>query len=501
MTRRPCHAWTALALLLTASVAAPAEEFKNPKANIPPKATPQRRNAGEGLPPLPLPATPLRRSEKKREPSPPALVGTLTFSDTAQKKANFTWETTIIDIEKWVNFTNDQLGQRYRFVATDFSKFSYDPAELPIVYLTGWKPLPEFDEGTIARLRQYLTDGGTWVVHSNCGRPEFNKSFRQQIARIFPDRELAPIPTDHPLFQAFHKITEMRVRKDRDPWKTIPPLLETVNIGTRAAVIFSPIDVSCGWDADANPIDGGILYHQHDALKLGANITTYCLAEYQYARFFAHAKIYHQADLKTRDQLVLGQLVHNGDWDPTPHGLPNLLKQIDESTTLNVQFKRTPVDPEKGELFAFPVIYMTGQRKFTLSDAAAKRLREYLDNGGTLVVDCAAGSSEFDKAFREQIKKVYADRPLKPLAPDHPLFSFVHDAKKIALAPLAKQLAPGVTSPQIEAIEVEGVIRVIYSPLSLSAGWEQLPRAYNKGYADPDALKLGVNVLMYVVSH
>src|SRR5690349_18795314 len=79
----------ALLVLLACAIAgpAPAEEFQNPKANIPPKASPQRRQAGEGAPPLPLPATPLRRSEKKREPSPPALVGSLTFSETAQKKA------------------------------------------------------------------------------------------------------------------------------------------------------------------------------------------------------------------------------------------------------------------------------------------------------------------------------------------------------------------------------------------------------------------------------
>jgi hypothetical protein len=45
------------------------------------------------------------------------------------------------------------------------------------------------------------------------------------------------------------------------------------------------------------------------------------------------------------------------------------------------------------------------------------------------------------------------------------------------------------------------MLPVIYSPLSMSAGWEQLPRAYNLGYADADALKLGVNVFMYVVTH
>ena len=478
-----------------------ADTFQNPKANIPPQAKPQRRNAGEGFPPLPLPATPLRRSEKKREPSPPALVGTVTFAKGQIQGANTDWQTTIIDIERWVQWTNNQLGQKYRFVQTDFAKFSYDPTELPILYFTGWQALPQFDEGTIQKMRQYLTDGGTWVVHSNCGRPEFNESFRREIKRMFPDREMAAIPTDHPLYSSFHPIKEMRVRKGTEPFKTIPPYLEVLNIGTRAAVIFSPIDLSCGWDAEKNPIEGGVLYHQQDALKLGANITTYVLAEYQYGRFFAHEKIYHQSDQATRDQLVLGQIVHNGDWDPVPHGIPNLLKTIDQSTTLNVQFKRIPVDPAKDDIFKFPVLMLIGQRDFQWSDVAAKRMREYLDNGGVLWVDCAVGSSEFDRAFRRELKKVYADKDLKALPTSHPLFTFVTDVRQVQLAPLGAQLFPGLNTPAIEAIEVDGLLPVVYSRLSMSAGWEKLPRAYNVGYSDEDSVKLGVNTLMYLVTH
>ena len=52
-----------------------------------------------------------------------------------------------------------------------------------------------------------------------------------------------------------------------------------------------------------------------------------------------------------------------------------------------------------------------------------------------------------------------------------------------------------------DALSADGTLPVIYSPLSMSAGWEQLPRAYNRGYADEDALRLGVNVFMYLVTH
>jgi hypothetical protein len=181
--------------------------------------------------------------------------------------------------------------------------------------------------------------------------------------------------------------------------------------------------------------------------------------------------------------------------------LPNLLKSIDQNTTLHVQFKRVEVDPDKTDIFAFPVLYMSGQRDFKFTDSARKRLREYCDHGGTLLVDDAVGSSEFDVAFRREVALIYPDKSLKPLAIDHPLYNFLYDVRHVELAPLGQQLLPDVHSPRLEVIEQDGLFPVIYSPLSMSAGWEQLPRAYDKGYADADAMKLGVNVLMYVVSH
>jgi hypothetical protein len=57
-----------------------------------------------------------------------------------------------------------------------------------------------------------------------------------------------------------------------------------------------------------------------------------------------------------------------------------------------------------------------------------------------------------------------------------------YDTTKVRLAPIAAQeLGADSMQPDLEVIQVDGQIRVIYSPLSMSAGWEQLPRAYNKG--------------------
>src|ERR1700683_5178421 len=153
-----------LLILLLPATAARADDFVNPKANIPPLAHPNRVGGGAGLPPLPLPGTSLRRSETKREPAPPALIGAITFSRSQLRGTGLDWQTTIIDIEKWVQFSNTTFGQRFRFVQTDFTHFSYDPTDLPILYFTGWQTLPHFDDQTILKLRTYLLDGGTWIV-------------------------------------------------------------------------------------------------------------------------------------------------------------------------------------------------------------------------------------------------------------------------------------------------------------------------------------------------
>lgn len=497
-----------LACAMVACVVAPVlAEFENPKVK-PPKAAPQRRTAAEGVPPLPLPATPLRRSERKRQPAPPALVGMINFSDTrfklvdGQRQRVSAFPTTQIDIERLMKFANSKLRIRYRYVPTSLSQFSWDPAELPLLYLTGWTPMPELSDAMAGKLRRYLYDGGTLVLHAQCGRPEFVQTARREIARLFPDRELAPIDTDSPLFHAYFDIATMRVRKDADAFKSMPPYLEAVYLGCRPGIIFSPIDLNCGWDVERNPIQGGILYHQDDATKLGVNIITTVLANLQYARAWGTQKLFHEQGDKTRDQLVIAQVRHNGDWDPTPHALPNLMKYIQQKTTLNVQFKRQSVDLADVDVFKHPVLYITGLRDFKLTDAQVARLRTYLTSGGVLLGDAAAGRKAFDVAFRREIQRVLPQSALKPLEPGKsPVFQMPFKVTTVDYENLVKAQNPTLNVPALEGIAIDGQLGVIYSPLSLSNGWEQLKFAYNRGYEADDALRLGVNLFAYALTH
>ena len=478
-------------------------EFENPKVK-PPAAKPSRVSAAEGFPPLPLPATPLRRSEKKRQPAPPALVGMINLSETRlvnglQQRVGM--PTTQIDIERLMNYANHKLDIQYRFVGMTLNGFSWDPTELPVLYITGWTPMPKLSDEMLAKLQRYLYDGGTLIVHAQCGRPEFNDSVRPQLARLLPNRELTVLDLDSPLYHAYFNIDKMRIRKNSEPFKEAPPYLEVIYLGCRPAIIFSPIDLNCGWGVVNNPIEGGILYHQDDAVMLGVNIITTALADFQYARAWGTQKLFHEQGEKTRDQLVIAQIVHEGDWDPTPHALPNLMKYIQRNTTLNVQFKREVVDLANVDVFKHPVLYMTGLRDFKFNDAQISRLQSYLKSGGVLVADAGAGFKQFDTAFRREIKRVLPTAELKLLPPNSPIYQVPYTVRAVDYTDLVKSQDSSLNAPTLEGIAIDGQLGVIYSSYSLSNGWEQLGFAYNRGYSDADSLRLGVNIFAYAVTH
>ncbi|MCX5670303.1 MAG: DUF4159 domain-containing protein [Planctomycetota bacterium] len=470
----------------------------------PPPAKPERRTGGESFPPLPLPATPLRRSEKKREPSPPALVGKVILGDVkwatenGQRSSYRDWMTDPADIRNLLQWTNQQLHIRYRAADTDLAGFSFNPTELPILYFTGHDAFSLSDE-TLAKLRQFCNDGGTIVGDACCGSAKFDAAFREMVQRIFPKRPMAPIPADHPLYSSFYPITSNRCKiaeKESDE----APRLEAVSIGCRAAVIYGGgYDMSCGWDGHLH--EGGKRIMPADSRKLGANIITYCLATYELGRFLSTEKIYHQKGEATRDQLVIAQVVHDGDWDTQPASLASLLKHLSENTTVEVQFKKENVDLKSIDAFAHPILYMTGHQNFTLAEEEVNNLRRYLAAGGVLVANSCCGRKAFDDAFRREIARVLPDQKLGRLALDHPVYRSVFPIQKVDYTPLVLHDHPGMNTPALEGVSIENQLRVIYSPYGFVNGWSGAPNPYAREYAGADALRLGINILVYAMTH
>src|SRR5436305_6161284 len=68
-----------VAVCLASLALAQTKDRKLGTCGPPPRKNPERQTSAEGMPPLPLPATPLRRSEPKAEPAPPLMIAKLEY--------------------------------------------------------------------------------------------------------------------------------------------------------------------------------------------------------------------------------------------------------------------------------------------------------------------------------------------------------------------------------------------------------------------------------------
>ena len=470
----------------------------------PPKARKQHRTAGESFAPLPLPVTPLRRSEKKRPPSPPALIGKMGIGEVrwitrdGKREMYRDWMTDPADVNTLLKWTSEKLGINYRSVESDFEHFSFDPRELPALLLAGHNSFELSDE-VRARLARYVADGGMIIGDACCGWADFAESFRREMEQIFPGRPLRKMVPEDPLFSSYYKLGKFKYKKGDGSTYVDDPCLESIDFGCRAGVVFSPCDLTCGWDGHEHP--RGIRVVIDQARQIGANLVTYILGNYQLGRFLSSTKVYFESEAPSRDDFIFAQLMHEGDWDPDPSAVHNLLKHARDNSTMEVKFKRQNVQLKDPKATTYPLLYMTGHREFYWSDEEVTRLKGYLGAGGMLLADACCGRMSFDMAFRSQIAKVFPDRQLERIPADHPLFDCHYEIKSVDYTPRVREDFGSFDTPELEGISIDGRLAVVYSKFDLGNGWEQFPHAYSYGLKDESALQVGTNSIVYAITH
>ncbi len=199
--------------------------------------------------------------------------------------------------------------------------------------------------------------------------------------------------------------------------------------------------------------------------------------------------------LLTYDLQIARLKYDGGDWYNDPSIIPNLAREITKRTGISVAPEQAVVDLLSPDLYKYPFIFMTGHGKVNFSDEEAKRLREYLINGGFLYADDDYG---MDKYFREAMKKVFPGLELVELPFDHPIYHCFYDFK---YGPPKIHKHDG-KPPRGYGIFYKGRLVVYYTYESnVSDGWAD-PEVHND---PPDkreqAFRMGVNIVVYALTH
>ena len=133
-----------------------------------------------------------------------------------------------------------------------------------------------------------------------------------------------------------------------------------------------------------------------------------------------------------------------------------------------------------GELGKSSVAYFNGHEAPQFKAQDIQLLKQYVENGGFVFAEACCGRKEFDTGFRELMREIFPDNPLKPLPAEHPIW------RAHALVP------PG--SIPLEGIDYGCKTVVVYSPQDLSCYWEGNLSKEGRGQL---AFRLGGNIIAY----
>lgn len=159
----------------------------------------------------------------------------------------------------------DVAAQEAQVQVMDEELFSY-----PYIYMTGHGNISFADE-EVVRLRHYLESGGFLHADDNYG---MDKSFRREMKRVFPKKDLVELPPSHELFRCHFELPDGLPKIHQHDGKR-PQALGLFDAERLMVLYTYESDLGDGWEDPEVHRDGP--QKRLDALRMGTNIVVWAL--------------------------------------------------------------------------------------------------------------------------------------------------------------------------------------------------------------------------------
>jgi len=139
------------------------------------------------------------------------------------------------------------------------------------LYLTGHGNI-KFNEEDAQTLREHLMSGAFLHADDNYG---MDKSFRREMKKVFPEKDWAELPPDHPIFNIYYEFPN-GLPKVHEHENKRPQALGLFNEGKLMVLYTFESDLGDGWEDPKVHNDPEDI--RQSALAIGTNIILYALS-------------------------------------------------------------------------------------------------------------------------------------------------------------------------------------------------------------------------------
>jgi hypothetical protein len=348
------------------------------------------------------------------------------------------------NLTRWIGYQTEKYLNWQVIGLTDPINDLHDSAML---YLAGSGPV-DLSDNEVARLKQYIEEGGILVGNADCGSTIFAASFEALGKKMFPAYDFRNLG-------AGSLLQSGEIFKPRPGRQTTA--LRALSNGVRELMILIPAsDPSKYWQ-------GQQVVQRPEEFEVMENILVYATDKLGGLHMRGRGG-YPQVDktVKARGDLYVARLQFPGNWDPEPAGWRRMTALLHNEKTVDLDVRT--VDLSEGRIEpGFDLAVLTGTGGFVLSDVARRAISNYIASGGTVVIDAAGGDGQFaDSAEKELAQLLPGIDPAVPAWDDPSL--------PIGYRNFARRVVGQTKSARLRGYSINGRLAVIYSPDDLSAG-------------------------------
>lgn len=170
----------------------------------------------------------------------------------------------------------------------------------------------------------------------------------------------------------------------------------------------------------------------------------------------------------------------------------HFLVQAENDSRISTSRRFHAVKLGSEELFEFPLVIMTGEGAFELTDGERRNLRQFVEGGGLLLASAGCSSPEWSRSFRAEMVKVFSEYPLSAIGMEHPVFHTVYDIKELKLS------HQGSPHP-LEGVTVNNRLGVLYSEDGLNDTAHTQGCCCCGGNEITNCAQINVNILAYAL--
>jgi hypothetical protein len=190
---------------------------------------------------------------------------------------------------------------------------------------------------------------------------------------------------------------------------------------------------------------------------------------------------------------------NGGWWHDYPDAEEHITQIMKEATGIDVDRTSYAIVPMSSrDIFKYPFGYISEPGMMLLTDTEVKNFREFIDRGGFVMLDDFDGPRQWS-VMKQNLDRVFPDRPMFRLDQTHPILHTYYDIDSLYVE---SPYNVGADAVFYGINNEKGVLSVVIC-FNNDVGdfWELIDRPVYAVRPSAEALKLGINFVVYAMTH